>query len=196
LNQRFRNRLNQCLYAELISLICKGTKQGNKGDHPMTKSNVATAGCVVLALSFAGGAALADVSPFRAMAGTWSGGGTLSTADGQQERLRCRASYNVAGAGDELRLSLRCASPSYNFDLASDVEDRGGAISGEWTEASRNASGIIEGRAVGDHVEAAARGQNFSANLSLTTRGNRQTISIRPQGGGDIRAVSLELSRR
>jgi len=130
------------------------------------------------------------------MAGTWSGGGMLSTAGGQQERLRCRASYNVAGAGDELRLSLRCASPSYNFDLASNVEDRGGAISGEWTEASRNASGTLEGRAVGDHVEAAARGQNFSANLSLTTRGNRQMISIRQQGGGDIRAVSLELSRR
>ena len=50
-------------------------------------------------------------------------------------------------------------------------------------ESSRNASGTIEGRAAGDHVEAAARGQNFSANLSLTTRGNRQTVSIRPQQG-------------
>jgi hypothetical protein len=189
LNQHFGNRLNPFFHAELIC-------NGNKGGHPMTKSNIATAGCLMLVLSFTGGAALADVSPFRAMAGTWSGGGMLSTADGGQEQLRCRASYNVAGAGDELHLSLRCASDSYNFDLASNVEYRGGAISGEWTEASRNASGTIEGRAAGDHVEAAARGQNFSADLSLTTRGNRQTISIRPQGGGDIRAVSLSLGRR
>jgi hypothetical protein len=113
-----------------------------------------------------------------------------------QERLRCRASYNVAGRGDEVRLNLRCASDSYNFDLTGDVEYHGGAISGQWTESSRNAAGTIEGRAAGDHVEAAARGQNFSADLSLTTRGNRQTVSIRPQGGGDIRAVSLALDRR
>jgi hypothetical protein len=161
----------------------------------MTKFNIATAGWLIVALGLAGGPALADVSPFRAMAGSWSGGGTLSMADGQQERLRCRASYNVAGNGDEVRLNLRCASPSYNFDLASNVQYRGGAISGEWTEASRNASGTISGHASGDHVEAAASGQNFSANLSLTTRGGRQTVSIRPQGG-DVRAVSLALDRR
>jgi len=34
----------------------------------------------------------AMVSPFAAMAGSWSGGGVLNTTDGGQERLRCRAS--------------------------------------------------------------------------------------------------------
>jgi len=162
----------------------------------MTGSRLASAGALLIALGLAFYPALAAVSPFRAMAGSWSGGGVLSTADGNQERLRCRAAYDVAERGDKLNLNLRCASDSYNFDLAGNVEYRGGAISGEWTESSRNASGTIEGRAAGDHVEAAARGPNFSADLSLTTRGNRQTISIRPQGGGDIRAVSLALGRR
>ncbi|XIA62185.1 hypothetical protein ACFIOY_21310 [Bradyrhizobium sp. TZ2] len=129
------------------------------------------------------------------MAGTWSGGGVLNTTDGQQEQLRCRASYNVAGAGEQLRLNLRCASASYNFDLASDVEYRGGAISGSWSEASRNASGIITGRAAGDRIQAAARGDNFSANLSLTTRGGRQTVSIQPEGT-NVTSVSLALNRR
>jgi hypothetical protein len=148
-----------------------------------------------MALALAASPTQAAMSPFRAMAGSWSGGGVLSTADGQQERLRCRASYDVAGSGEQLRLNLRCASASYNFDLASQVQYSGGAISGEWTEASRNASGTIEGRAIGDRVEAAARGQSFSANLSLTTRGNRQTVSIRP-AGTDVRDVSLLLERR
>jgi hypothetical protein len=150
---------------------------------------------MALALALAASPTQAAMSPFRAMAGSWSGGGVLSTADGQQERLRCRASYDVAGSGEQLRLNLRCASASYNFDLASQVQYSGGAISGEWTEASRNASGTIEGRAIGDRVEAAARGQSFSANLSLTTRGNRQTVSIRP-AGTDVRDVSLLLERR
>ena len=162
----------------------------------MTGTRLASAGALMIALGLTFYPALAAVSPFRAMAGSWSGGGMLSTADGNQERLRCRASYDVAGRGDELSLNLRCASDSYNFDLASNVEYREGAISGQWSEATRNASGTIEGRAAGDHIEAAARGQSFSADLSLTTRGNRQTISIRPQGGGEIRAVSLALERR
>lgn len=161
----------------------------------MTQPNIATAAAVVLALALAGSPASADVSPFRAMAGAWAGGGTLSLANGEQQQLRCRATYDVAGRGDALSLSLRCASDSYNFDLASNVEYRGGAISGQWSEATRNASGTIEGRASGDRIEAAAQGQSFSANLSLTTRGGRQTVTIRPQGG-DITAVSLALNRR
>jgi hypothetical protein len=160
----------------------------------MTGSRITATG-LVMALALAASPTQAAMSPFRAMAGSWSGGGVLSTADGQQERLRCRASYDVAGSGEQLRLNLRCASASYNFDLASQVQYSGGAISGDWTEASRNASGTIEGRAIGDRVEAAARGQSFSANLSLTTRGNRQTVSIRP-AGTDVRDVSLLLERR
>jgi hypothetical protein len=122
-------------------------------------------------------------------------GGTLSMADGQQERLRCRAAYNVAGDGEAVRLNIRCASPSYNFDLASDVQARGSEIFGSWSEASRSASGSLSGRAAGDHIEAAAQGQNFGANLSLTTRGNRQNITIH-SAGTDLRAVSLALERR
>ena len=162
----------------------------------MSRSNIAPAGLLLLAsLCLPGSTQAAMVSPFAAMAGSWSGGGVLSTTDGAQERLRCRASYDVAATGAELRLNLRCASESYNFDLASDVQYQGGAISGSWSEASRNASGTLSGRAAGDHIDVAARGDSFSANLSLTTRGGQQTVSIRPQGG-NIAAVSLALNRR
>ena len=161
----------------------------------MSGSNIARAGLLLVSLSLAGSAMAAPASPFAAMAGSWSGSGVLNTSDGQREQLRCRAAYDVAGSGTELRLNLRCASQSYNFDLASEAEYRGGAISGSWTETSRNASGTLSGRAIGDHIEAAARGDNFSANLSLTTRGGRQTVSIRPQGT-NVTAVSLALNRR
>jgi hypothetical protein len=162
----------------------------------MSRSNIAPAALLLLAsLCLPGSAQAAVASPFAAMAGSWSGDGVLSTTDGGQERLRCRASYNVAPTGAELRLNLKRASESYNFDLASEVQYQDGAISGSWTEASRNASGTLSGRAAGDRIEAAARGQNFSANLSLTTRGSRQTVSIQPQGT-NITAVSLALNRR
>lgn len=161
----------------------------------MSTSSIARAGLIVVAMCLPHGAVAAASSPFAAMAGTWSGSGTLTTTDGAQERLRCRAAYDVAGSGAALRLNLRCASESYNFDLAGNVEYRNGAISGSWSEATRNASGTISGQATGDHVDAAARGDNFSANLSLTTRGGRQSVSIRPQGT-NVTGVSLALNRR
>ena len=156
----------------------------------MSRSSLTKTALLFASLSLAGPA-----SPFTALAGSWSGGGVISTTDGQQEQLRCRAAYDVDGSGDQLRLNLTCASDSFRLELASDVEYRGGAIRGSWTEASHNASGTLSGRAAGDHVEAAARGDAFSANLSLTTRRGHQTVSIEPQGTS-IRSVSLALNRR
>ena len=83
----------------------------------MTGSRITAAGLVMIALAVAASPTEAAMSPFRAMAGSWSGGGTLSMANGEQERLRCRAAYNVGGRGDLLSLNLRCASPSYNFNV-------------------------------------------------------------------------------
>jgi hypothetical protein len=53
----------------------------------------------------------------------------------------------------------------------------------------------ISGRATGGQIEASAMDQNFSADLSLSTRGNRQFVLLRPRGT-NIAEVSLELNRR
>jgi hypothetical protein len=153
---------------------------------------IAPVALVLAAATF--GAAQAAVGPFGALAGSWTGGGVLTRADGGQERLQCRASY--APAQNNLRLNIRCASPSYNFDLASDVAYNGGAISGQWSETSRNANGTLSGQASGDRIEAQARSDLFSASLSVTTRGNKQSVAIRPQGGAEVSAVSITMQRR
>ena len=158
---------------------------------------LAPAGILLASLMLSAPAAhgqAATAGPFGALAGSWTGGGNMSFSDGRQESLRCRAVYQPSGAGDNLRLNLKCASAGGNFDLASDVAYRGGAISGSWSEASRNANGTLTGRASGNTIEASARGENFAANLALTTQGNRQSVSIRSQGG-DIAGVTLALSR-
>ena len=150
---------------------------------------------MALALALLAHGAQAAVGPFAALAGSWSGGGTLTMSSGAQERIRCRADYAPAAGGGSLRLNIRCASDSYNFDLASDVSYNGGAISGEWSETSRNVSGTISGRANGDRIQAFARSDMLSASLSLITRGDRQSVAIQPQGS-EVRAVSITLNRR
>jgi hypothetical protein len=126
-------------------------------------------------------AAHVNVHPFVAMAGAWSGGGTLTTSSGERNRLRCRANYNAGHGGKSLRLSIRCASDSYNFDLSSNVVDRNGRIYGDWRESNYSVSGTVSGRLSGDRIQAMAKGDSFSAGLSLTTRGNRQSVSITPR---------------
>jgi hypothetical protein len=160
------------------------------------RSEFAAAGVLLVASVFVPGHyTQAATSPFLAMAGDWSGGGILTMSSGTQERVRCRASYGVAGRGENLTLNLRCASDSYNFDLAGDVAYRDGTISGSWREAAHNAAGTISGHASGDHIVAAANGNNFAASLSLTTHGNRQSVAIRPQGI-EVTGVSLTLNRQ
>lgn len=132
--------------------------------------------------------------PFSTLAGVWSGTGRITMADGNTEQLRCRAAYNVGGTGNDLRLTIRCASQAYNFDLGGNVAYQGGRISGTWSEASRNAGGSVSGTANANLIEATAKGENLSANLSLNTRGDKQTVSIRSQGT-DISGVSLALNR-
>ena len=133
--------------------------------------------------------------PFAGMAGSWTGGGVVALATGANERLRCRAAYEVGGGGRTLQLSIRCASDSYNFDLAGNVVSQGGAITGTWSESTRGVAGTVSGRASGNHFQAYAQGAGFSAGLSLSTHGNRQSVVIRPTGA-DVTAVSIALARR
>lgn len=132
---------------------------------------------------------------FEGMAGYWNGGGQVQLSDGSKERIRCRASYAVAGGGRLLQQTLVCASDSARFDITSNVEESGGRITGTWSEATRNVSGQVSGTAQGGRVNAQVGGPGFSASLSVATRGSSQSVTITPQGS-DIRNVSVSLKRR
>ena len=127
------------------------------------------------------------------MAGRWSGGGTVTLDDGSTERIRCRASYVVGEGGNGLNQSLTCASDSYKFELRSNVIAERGVLSGTWSETSRNVSGNLEGRVSGGNFQVIASAPGFTANLSLTTRGNKQSVVIRADS--QFRGASISLSR-
>ena len=131
--------------------------------------------------------------PFSGMAGVWSGAGTVTLDDGSTERIRCRATYAVGAGGNGLQQTLTCASDSYKFNLSSNVIAQGSAISGTWNESSRNINGAIEGRTAGGVVQVIANAPGFSANISLTTRGNKQSVIIRAES--QFRGASISLTR-
>ena len=155
-----------------------------------------TASLVLALLFFVPSSELfAQSQGFVALSGSWSGSGSVRLASGAVERIRCQASYEVAPSGANFQQTLRCASDSYNFNLrASVVRSGDGAISGTWTETTRQATGGIAGRASGNSIQATIRGPTFSASLSLATQGDRQTVSITSQGA-EVSAVSIVLRR-
>jgi hypothetical protein len=133
--------------------------------------------------------------PFDGMGGEWSGGGVLSMTDGKRERLRCRANYTAGDDGNMLQIAIRCASDSYRFDLTGYMRNQGGRISGQWSETTFNAAGSLSGSAGSGRLNALAVGNTFSARLSMSTSGSRQSLTIRPEGT-QVDRVSLSLSKR
>jgi hypothetical protein len=121
------------------------------------------------------------VHPFSALAGTWTGGGSISLTGEIKENLRCRATYTYGKANNSLALSIRCASDNYKFELSSNVVERGGAISGQWNESAYGVSGSISGRVNGGRINAVAKGDSFTAALAVNTNGNKQSVTITPQ---------------
>ena len=149
------------------------------------------AAAIGAALLLSMSASQAQSGPFAGFDGTWSGNGTVALSDGTTERIRCKADYKVNGSGLGLKQNLHCASDSYKFDLSSDVTSQGDRISGNWSEASRNIFGNLQGTAGGGQIEVFVEANGFSANLTLRTNGNKQTVQISSKG--DIRGVNITM---
>ncbi len=145
------------------------------------------------ALFVSGSASYAQSAPFAGLAGFWSGAGTVTLDDGSTERIRCRASYAVSPNGSGLNQTLTCASDSYKFDFKTNVVAERGSISGSWSESSRGINGNLSGHASNGNFQVVASSAGFSANISLTTHGNKQSVVIRPES--QFKAASITLTR-
>jgi hypothetical protein len=133
----------------------------------------------------------AQSGPFTGFSGSWSGNGTVALSDGTTERIRCKASYNVNSTGLGLKQTLRCASDGYKFDLSTDVTSQG--FYGNWSEASRNLFGNLQGTAGGGQIEVFVEASGFAASVTLRTTGNKQTVQISSKG--EIRGVNITMSK-
>lgn len=152
--------------------------------------------CVVAVAAVAAGPGSTRAEPsiaFAGLAGTWSGGGQLRLDDGKTERLTCRASYLQRAGGDNLGLSIRCASTSYKLELRSSLSHQGGKVSGTWEERNFNAGGELTGRAAAGALNLAFTG-SVSGTLSVSYGATSQRVTIMTSGGG-MANVSINLTR-
>jgi hypothetical protein len=73
------------------------------------------------------------------------------------------------------------------------VVAQGAALSGTWSESSRGVSGNLEGHSGNGNFQVIASAPGFTANLSLTTRGNKQSVVIKSDSA--FRLANISLSR-
>jgi hypothetical protein len=155
----------------------------------------AVLGSGLLLISAKGHADPGSQGPFLGLSGHWSGAGTVTMTNGATERIHCKAAYAVNATGKAVQQTLRWASDSYRVEISSNVISEGGSLSGSWAEATRGVSGNISGRVSGTEIVANVAGAGFTARLDLRTQGERQSVTIRPQGGTDVTAVSIALRK-
>ena len=140
------------------------------------------------------GMAAAD-GPFAPLSGAWRGDGAATGADGKSERIACRATNTISFDKVNLTQSLICASDSYRFDIRTNVYTDGQAVRGTWQEATRNVSGNFSGDLRDGAINGAVTAPGFSATVSIHTSGDKEQVTIVPQGS-DIAKVEIALTRR
>jgi len=136
----------------------------------------------------------AQSGPFTGMAGNWSGGGTVTLDDGSTEKIRCRATYAVGAGGNGLNQRLLCASDSYKFDLAAMSSPRADRFPAPGAKAAVASAEPFRDAAAAAIFRLSRARPEFNANISLTTRGNKQSVVIRAES--QFRGASIALSRR
>jgi hypothetical protein len=189
-------RLRPSPHGATMSLRFHAMRAGNQN---LRAFNLAAVAAVLLLAAMPSPARSApDIHPFSALTGSWLGTGTIKKSNGTSERIRCRSIYEP-GSGTQLQLRLRCASDSYNFDLTANVfyeGGAGGAISGIWSEAARNVNGSIQGHSTGygRQIQVIVQTLAFTSNLTLNTRGEKQSILI-VSPGSEVAEVAIMLEK-
>jgi hypothetical protein len=135
-----------------------------------------------------------DSGGFSRFAGDWSGEGIVKTSAGN-ERIRCKAHYDVTSNGTSLEQNLLCASDSYKLQVRSKVAATGTRFAGKWNEITRDAIGNISGTITGTGIRGKIDGIGFTADLAISTQANRQSVTIDPTGATDISQVAITLTR-
>lgn len=153
------------------------------------------AAAIIVALSLSVRPGYAQQGPFSELSGSWIGGGNITLQGGSHEPIRCRASYDAQSSGNDLKLSLRCASDSYNVDFQGNARNSGGSLSGSWFEATNHVAGQFSGSVKGGRIDARIEGQSFAAFLDVSTHGSRQSVTLRSPGSR-VTNVSIALKRR
>ena len=148
---------------------------------------------LLFALPFSTAVMADSATPFAQLSGNWHGGGKVRYNDGSNERLSCRGKYSQGSGGTELRLKIRCKSPSNKIDMKSDISYERGRLSGHWSERHFGLEGDVSGRSAPNKFTVRISGQ-LQGSMTVSVKGSTHRVNIATTGPG-FKSVSISFSR-
>lgn len=130
-----------------------------------------------------------------ALAGRWTGTGTMIPASGPSETFKCVVTYFPTENGSRLKQNLRCDSASYRFDGATQLQIAAGKITGSWHDKVYSLDGTVSGIVTASGFLLALTGKPFDANMTVESSSCQQSISIVPEIGSPIKKLSAVLKK-
>lgn len=119
------------------------------------------------AVLLAAGAAGAVAGERGDLAGSWSGGGTVTLPSGATERARCRATFHRAGG--HYSMNAICATASTRVAQTASLRQVGPSrFAGEFFNPDYNVSGSIRVSLSGDSLNAALEGGGGAGHFHLS----------------------------
>lgn len=117
--------------------------------------------------------------PFAQLPGRWVGQGRLGFKSGDVENIKCRATYFVDNAGNNLRQNIRCASASGKVELKSKIaQGADGNLTGSWQELMYNLSGALEGKVTKRGFRIRVKGEDLNAHMEIIVKDGRQMVEM------------------
>lgn len=117
-------------------------------------------------------------APFKELPGRWVGEGRIGMREGKVESVKCRATYFVNDAGDELNQNIRCASAGGKVEVKSNVVAKDGKVSGRWNELVYNLGGDFTGEVTQRGFRIVVRGGDLTANMDVIVMADKQMVEI------------------
>lgn len=132
----------------------------------------------VLAFVPARAGAADTVSPFAQLVGRWTGEGMLGFKASPPEKVKCRATYFLNDARDEVKQTIRCVTSAGGVEIVSNVKKEPEGLSGHWKETMHNLEGDLKGEITPKGFHIVVRGADMTANMEIIGKGDKQVVEI------------------
>jgi hypothetical protein len=134
-------------------------------------------------------------SPFASLIGRWSGAGMIGYKASPPEKIKCRATYLMADAQDELKQTIRCATAGGNVEIVSNVKEAAGKLSGHWKETIRNFEGDLTGEVTAKGFRVIVKSADVTANMDIIVNGDKQAVEIQFVNSETMVGLTLAMSK-
>ena len=145
-----------------------------------------------------GGAAFSETtapSPVLALAGRWSGLGTMTLASGTAESFKCVMTYVPNSDGTEVKQNLRCKGEQSKIDAAAQLLIDNGKVTGKWQDNVYALDGTVSGTLNAKGFDLKLDGDYFQASMVVTSSPCEQQLKLVPTDTSDMKEMAASLKR-